>query len=115
MQTEQQNRPPKIIIATPCAFELGTVATTRAIYSVMLDSPRFSAFVADCIGRHARKDWGDLDDDDKRANELDLATGGHIFSAYNIPASCPETRDGKIWIETGADRAHTVVMFPSER
>ena len=104
---------PKIILTT-VAFELGTVATTRSIWHWMKDSPRFSAFVASSLARHAAKDWGDLDQEDKDANERDLVGGFRLLSCYNVPASCPETRDRRIYIITEADRSATTVLFPSE-
>ena len=60
------------------------------------------------ISRHRSGDWGDLDEEDKRLNELALSRGLRIFSAY-------ETSSGlKIWIITEADRNFTTVLLPED-
>jgi hypothetical protein len=42
-----------------------------------------------CLGcvllRHGDGDWGELDADDKRANEVALREGGRILSKYTVP------------------------------
>lgn len=57
--------------------------------------------------RHATGDWGDLDAEDKRENNLSVEHGYRIMSAYNTPA-------GKIWIVTEADRSVTTFLLPDE-
>lgn len=63
--------------------------------------------------RHKAGDWGDLDDEDKRANEHALVRGARILSAYVLS-------DGtRIWIITeGIDdaghRAATTILLPAE-
>ena len=37
------------------------------------------------INRHIRGDWGDLDDEDKQANEAALQTGARLLSSYFLP------------------------------
>ena len=60
------------------------------------------------ISRHASGDWGDLDEDDKRQNDLGLGRRLRIFSAF-------ETGTGvKIWIITEADRSVTTVLLPED-
>jgi len=45
------------------------------------------------VRRHVNKDYGDLGEDDKLANEFDLANGGRALSRYNIGESA-------IYVET---------------
>jgi len=65
------------------------------------------------LDRHAKGDWGNLSDDDKRLNDEAVADGGRILSAY-------KTSNGtKIWIITEAadDAGHrvaTTVLLPEE-
>ena len=64
------------------------------------------------LSRHQRTDWGDLDEEDKQANQEALQTGGRLLSAYII-------QDVKFWVNTEAedDRGHrlaTTILLPSE-
>lgn len=64
--------------------------------------------VVAALRRHARGDWGDLCDDDKRANNEALRTEGRLLSSYL-------SRKGvKFWIITEADRSVTTVLLPEE-
>lgn len=58
--------------------------------------------------RHTSGDWGDLDDEDKAANDEALLTGARVFSAYMLDTGV------KVWIITEADRSSTTVLLPSE-
>ena len=87
------------VVATPGALEaLGRNRTTGLEY----------------IQRHSRGDWGDLDDEDKRANDAALRSGARILSAYRLA-------DGtRIWIITDAEidsehnRQATTILLPDE-
>jgi hypothetical protein len=59
------------------------------------------------VRRHLRYDWGNLSDDDKKANDEALRDGSRILSAYEFP-------EGKLWIITEADRSSTCILLPSE-
>ena len=65
------------------------------------------------LQRHLSGDWGDLDDEDKQANEQALKDGSRIFSAYHL-------NDGtKIWIITEAigpdgKRASSCCLLPDD-
>ena len=65
------------------------------------------AFLASCLERHASRDWGDLDAEDKRANDAAVKHGGRVLSAYTL-------RGDKIWIITEADRSVTTILTPDE-
>ena len=84
---------PGQVVATPGALAaLGENATDCAEY----------------LGRHLRGDWGDLCEDDKRANVEALKEGLRLLSAYRLG-------DGtRIWIITEADRSVTAVLLPEE-
>ena len=89
-------------------FTLGQLVFTRGINDKVADDARFSRFVIESLGRHAKGDWGDLGQEDKQENELSLKKGFRLLSAYE--------RNGlpKIWIITEADRNVTTVLFPDE-
>lgn len=58
--------------------------------------------------KHANCDWGELDDYDKKANELALKHGERVLSVYKL-------RDGaRLYIITEADRSVTTLLLPEE-
>ena len=60
------------------------------------------------LDRHMSGDWGDLDDGDKRINDLAIQDNERILSAYHLG-------DGtKIYIITEADRSVTTILLPEE-
>ena len=86
-------------------FPLGqTVATPGALEALEASGQSPLIFLA----RHQSGDWGDLDDDDKRENELSIREGFRILSAYH-------TSNGtKIWVISEASREYTTILLPSE-
>jgi len=93
------------------SFDLGPVVSTPGALEAL---QRNSMTGLELLARHCRGDWGDLDDEDKRANEAALKTGARLLSAYHLP-------DGeKLWIITDAEideqhhRQSTVFLLPSE-
>jgi hypothetical protein len=84
-------------------FPLGRViATQNALSKLSWDD------VEKSIGRHNIGDWGELDEHDRRENELSLKKGFRLLSAYNA-------KDGtRFWIITEADRSVTTVLMPED-
>jgi predicted RNA-binding Zn-ribbon protein involved in translation (DUF1610 family) len=64
-------------------------------------------FVKSCLERHANQDWGDLDKQDKQANDDAVKHGGRVLSSYTL-------RGDKLWIITEADRSVTTILTPDE-
>lgn len=61
------------------------------------------------LGRHARGDWGSLEEEDALSNEKALETEqGRIVSRYLFPGG------KKLWIITEADRSATTMMLPED-
>ena len=60
------------------------------------------------LSRHVSGDWGDLDEHDRRENELGLREGFRLLSAYTLRTGA------KIWIITEADRSVTTFLLPDE-
>ena len=58
--------------------------------------------------RHLAGDWGDVDEHDRRENELSLQNGWRQLSAYAL------TTGVKFWIITEADRSVTTFLLPNE-
>ena len=87
---------------------LGQLVITRGVNDRVADDTQFAKFVIESLGRHAKGDWGDLCQEDKKENDFSLREGFRLLSAYE--------REGlpKIWIITEADRSATTVLFPDE-
>lgn len=83
---------------------LGKVVATPGALKLLLEQGE-DPF--DYLARHAAGDWGDLCAFDRRQNERALREKARIFSSYN-------TRAGKVWIITEADRSVTTVLLPEE-
>jgi hypothetical protein len=100
-----KRRPPE-----PPRFQPGQmVCTPGALRLVEGDA----AILYRYILRHIRGDWGELDDEDKAANERALKSGARLLSAYTLPGK------GRIWIITEASerplvRQLTTVLLPDE-
>jgi hypothetical protein len=60
------------------------------------------------LRRHARGDWGELEAEDREANDRSVTEGTRLLSAYHTEAGV------KFWIITEADRSATTVLLPSE-
>lgn len=96
-------------------FNMGQVVTTRSINDLMAAEQKFVVEVTVALQRFAVKDWGNLDDEDKKTNEeaLNYPDDLYLLGAY-------DTSKGKIWIitnkisEKAGDNA-TTVCFPDER
>lgn len=89
-------------------FNLGQMVMTHGVNEKIAEDAEFSKFVIKSIGRHAQGDWGDVDAEDKKRNDDDLAAGERLLSAYE-QGDLP-----KIWIITEWDRSVTTVLFPEE-
>jgi len=60
------------------------------------------------LRRHIVGDWGEVDAEDKKANDWSVANGERILSAYTLSTGV------RIWIITEADRASTTILLPEE-
>lgn len=87
-------------------FKLGAIVQTRGVCERRKVDPGFNQFVQECLARHIKGDWGDLDEEDKKENEFSLDKRYRLFSAYKGKR--------KIYIVTEADRLSTCILFPSD-
>ncbi|MBX7208660.1 MAG: hypothetical protein K1X78_10130 [Verrucomicrobiaceae bacterium] len=84
-------------------FPLGNLVSTPGALEVLTHPEIMSA-----LSRHITGDWGEVDAEDKRANDQSLIDGSRLLSAYR-------SQDGtKFWIITEADRSVTTVLLPEE-
>ncbi len=89
----------------PSKFPLGQiVATPGALEALEANNQEPLPFVQ----RHAQGDWGEVSPEDSQENELSLAHGFRLLSAYVL------TDGTRIWIITEADRSVTTILLPEE-
>ena len=87
------------------SFPLGrVVATPGALHA--LDEARQQPTVF--LTRHQSGDWGELSEDDVKANDLALEQGTRLLSAYQT------TKGERLWVITEADRSSTCILLPGE-
>ena len=90
--------------ALPSArFRLGRIVSTPNALSQLTQEDILMA-----IRRHQAGDWGDLDIEDKAANDRALVERTRIFSAYRSALGV------KFWLITEADRSATTVLMPED-
>jgi hypothetical protein len=84
-------------------FQSGTVVATVGA-TMIADNHA----ILELLRRHLSGDWGELSEEDKKANEHAVKHGDRILSSY-------KTESGeKLWVLTEADRSSTCVMTPGE-
>ena len=87
------------------AFELGqTVATPGALAALKKAGQQPGEFLT----RHVSREWGDLDEEDRKENEYSLEHGFRLLSAYRTNAG------DRLWIITESDRSATTILLPEE-
>ena len=57
---------------------------------------------------HVIGNWGDLDAEDKLANDLAVVQGGRVLSAHSAANGV------RFWIITEADRSATTILLPED-
>ncbi len=94
---------PILAVMIEAKFQFGaTTATTRVMDTIDPDD----AMVA--LMRHGRGDWGDVNEEDWKANNQALKDGGRLLSVYR---SLERIR---FWIITEADRSATTILLPED-
>ena len=94
---------------TEILFTTGEVVATAGLMA--LDLPQQTLF--DLVARHVRGDWGDLEDDDKAANDsgLNPTDPDRLVSAYDVEHHGKTVR---VNIITEHDRSLTTLMLPED-
>ena len=86
-------------------FPLGQIVATPGALDALAQAGQSAH---EFLTRHATGDWGQVDEDDRRENELSLREGFRLLSAYRLSTGV------KIWLITEADRSATTVLLPEE-
>ena len=87
-------------------FPLGQVVAIPGAISLLEDN---GLNPSEFLTRHVTGDFGDLCNEDKKANHDALVDGARIFSSYFI-----NKQKDKLWIITEADRSVTTLLLPEE-
>lgn len=91
-------------------FNLGQIVATPGALEALESAGQSPA---EFLSRHVQGDWGEVDDEDKQANDDSLKTGDRLLSAYHL------ADDTTIWIITEAAdengrRSCSTLLMPSE-
>jgi hypothetical protein len=92
-----------VVFLQSSKFELGCLVATPNALNVLSHVD-----IVRGLFRHLRGDWGELDPEDRNANESALKHGGRLFSEYH------STNQVKFWIITECDRSATTVLLPED-
>ena len=84
-------------------FRLGHIVSTPNALSQLTQDDILLA-----IQRHQAGDWGDVDEDDRKKNELSLEQGFRLFSVYHAVSGV------KFRLTTEADRSVTTVLMSED-
>lgn len=95
-------------------IQIRELVATKGIQQEMEETYGFKEFCMHCVLRHRNRDWGDLCEEDKQANDWAVDHEERLLSAYNIPKRYCLGYTDKIWIITEADRSYTTILFPYE-
>ena len=93
---------------TEFQFAIGNLANSERILDIMEKDKTFDDFVWGSFTRHCTCDWGDIDEESRKANNQAIKKGGCLFSEYIHPEY------GKLCILTENDRATTVIGLSDE-
>jgi hypothetical protein len=86
-------------------FSMGDIVATPGALEALAKAELHPSGI---LTRHVAGDWGELDDEDRKENELSLERGHRILSSYRL------TTGEKVWIITEADRSVTTILLPDE-
>jgi hypothetical protein len=91
-------------------FDLGQIVATPGVLEALWHAGQTAG---EFLTRHVSGDWGDLDDEDRQANDIAVSDGSRILSAYQTRKS------ERLWIITEATddygrRASSCLLLPSE-
>ena len=92
-------------------FLLGTiVATPGALEALKRTGEQPGALLL----RHQVGDWGDLDQEDKQANDVAVRYEGKREEQQRVLSSYRLKDRTKIWVITEHDRSSTTILLPEE-
>ena len=97
-KSEEENEPKPL-------FRLGQIVGTPGALDALKEAEHEPV---ELLVRHVTGDWGDLDDEDKKENDLSVMEGFRILSAYELETGV------KVWVITEWDRSVPTILLPEE-
>ncbi len=91
------------LLLHPPKFKPGQIVATQGAVAKLKQGE-----ITKGLSRHLRGDWGEVDEEDREANEFALLDGDRLLSVYTTPNGVC------FWIITEADRSATTVLLPEE-
>lgn len=85
-------------------FALGQIVATPGALALLEQE---GADAISLLTRHVQGDFGEVPEEDERANHRAVRDGLRILSSYSLGGDA-------IWIITEADRSSTCLLLPSE-
>lgn len=100
-----------VIVSDPNGFDLGNVTATVGIMLQAKMDYTFQLFVNECLERFKNRDWGGVNEKERRLNDLKItAQMGTVCGIYT------ELGSGiQIWIATDLDQGVTRICLSDER
>ena len=89
-------------------FKLGQLVSTPGVLKLVAEL-RDPTLLKRLLDRHSVGDWGDLDFEDKEANDQGLLHSDRLLSSYKVGE-----KFDRIWIITERDRSVTTFLLPEE-
>lgn len=92
-------------------FDLGEVVATPAVLAHL---EKHGIYPPALLGRHVHGDWGDVDDEDAKANNGAIKSGARIVSAYSVEGEVIFAITEAQTVVCNAKRPSTCLLFASE-
>jgi len=92
-------------------FCLGRIVATPGVIEAMREAGQIPEHF---LNLHASGAWGDLDNDDRKANESAIAHEGDTKRQSRVVSSYRTRNNVKLWVITEADRSVTTLLLPEE-
>lgn len=91
---------------------VGNLVATAGVVRLLLDDtgnavPEKTDELLECLLRFIKRDWGDVCEDDWKANDDAIDNDERLLAAYTLQGE-------KIWVITEWDRSVTTILLPSE-
>lgn len=93
-----------MIVCRP-RFALGCLVMTPGAQKALVEAGQEPS---ELLARHVQCDWGEVDTEDREANDQALYDGGRLVSAYRTAT------DVWLWVITEGDRSSTCILLPHE-
>lgn len=88
-------------------FRTGKVFMTSGINYSLKEDKKFLNEIVTAFEKYLKGIWGDMCEEDKKANDDAVVCGSRIVASYN-------TSKGKVYMITEYDRSYTTILFAKE-